>query len=127
MTNVRFSVGRIIQTHYQIKHFKFAYFLFQCPDPIVVWFMLTRCQYTSSCLTSQSALDVITHRNQCKINFSMASNIYGTNVSHTRATVTALLEILYVSLLGFIYYRYASLCEGCPTKRVIEFECAMRK
>ena len=40
MTNVRISVGRIIQTHYQIKHFqfldfKFAYFLFQCPDPIV--------------------------------------------------------------------------------------------
>ena len=42
-----------------------------------------------------TAHDVITHRNQCKIHFRMASKTRCTNVRHTRATAIALLEVLY--------------------------------
>ena len=59
-----------------------------------------------------TARDVIIHRNQYKIHFRMASKTRGTNVRHTRATVTALLEFLYkwmpLHSLG-LYYRYGSL------------------
>ena len=50
--------------------------------------------------------DIVIHRNQYKINFHMARLSRGTNVHHTRAIVTTLLEFL--SPLG-LYYCYASL------------------
>ena len=59
-----------------------------------------------------TARDIITHRNQCKIHFRMASKTCGTNVHHTRATVTALLEFLYKWMPLHLVYTIAILvCE----------------
>ena len=63
-------------------------------------------------LLRATACDVITHRNPCKIHFLMASKAHGTNVRHTRATVTALLEFLYKWMLLHLVYTIATLvCE----------------
>ena len=59
-----------------------------------------------------TAHDVITHRNQCKIHFRKANKTCGTNVHHTRATVTALLEFLYKWMPLQLVYTIAMLvCE----------------
>ena len=52
------------------------------------------------------------HRNQYKIHFSMASKTRGTNVRHTRATVTAHLEFLYKWMpLRLVYTIAMIVCE----------------
>ena len=59
-----------------------------------------------------TARDVITHRNQYKIHFRMARLSCGANVGHTRATVTALLEILYKWMPLHLVYTIATIvCE----------------
>ena len=59
-----------------------------------------------------TARDIITHRNQYKIHFRMASKTRGTNVRHTRATVTALLEFLYKWMpLHLVYTIAMVVCE----------------
>ena len=63
-----------------------------------------------------TACDIITHRNQCKIHFRMASKTRGTNVHHTRATVYTIAILVCEEM-----QRYG------PTKQVIEFEFAMWK
>ena len=64
-----------------------------------------------------TARDVITHRNQYKIHFRMASKTRGTNVRHTRATVIALLEFLYKWMPLHLAYTIAIVvCEETPYK-----------
>ena len=59
-----------------------------------------------------TARDVITHRNQYKIHLCMARPSCDTNVCHTRATVTALLEFLYKWMPLHLVYNIAMLvCE----------------
>ena len=63
-----------------------------------------------------TARDVITHKNQYKIHFRMASKTRGTNVHHTRTTVTALLEFLYKWMPLYLVYTIAMLvCEETRT------------
>ena len=59
-----------------------------------------------------TARDVITHRNQCKIHFRMASKTRYTNVRYTRTTFIAFLEFLYKWMPLHLVYTIAMLvCE----------------
>ena len=65
-----------------------------------------------------------------RVEFTSAWQDLHTNVCHTQATVTALLNFLYKRMALHLVYTltvFVKYCEGSPTKRAFEFGFAIRK